>query len=130
MMLWAKAFAATLAVFAVLDAIWLASMKRLYRAELGSLMSPKVTWGAAAAFYLIFAAGLAFFAVLPSQQRALHEVFLTGAFFGLVTYGTYDLTNLATLAGWPIRLSAIDMAWGSVLCGIATLAGAQALALL
>lgn len=130
MILWAKAFAATLPVFAVLDAIWLASMKRFYRAELDRLMSPRVNWGAAAAFYLIFAAGLAFFAVLPSQQRALHEAFLTGAFFGLVTYGTYDLTNLATLTGWPARLSAIDMAWGSVLCGIATLAGTQALVLL
>ena len=82
-------------------------------------MSENVNWSAALLFYLIFIVGILFFAVLPAlksgqwQQAAIY-----GALFGFFTYATYDLTNLATLRDWPIKVVIIDIIWGIVLCGL------------
>ena len=69
-------------------------------------------------FYLIFVGGIVLFVVIPAVERqSLGRAVLFGALFGLVTYAAYDLTNLATLEGFPLTVAVVDMAWGMVLCG-------------
>jgi uncharacterized membrane protein len=95
---------------------------------LGFLLSDQPNWWAAISFYLLFVVGLLVFAVLPGLQAgSLRRALLLGGFFGLVTYATYDLTNLATVKNWPWLVTLVDMAWGVVLAtsvsGIGYLAG-------
>jgi uncharacterized membrane protein len=110
-------FATTLAVFLVIDMIWLMGVaKSFYRSQLGALMTDKVNMAAAGAFYLLYTFGLMMFVVLPHLARGdWLNAALWGGLFGLVSYGTYDLTNLATLRGWPWLLSIVDLVWGGVL---------------
>ncbi|MDE2016454.1 MAG: DUF2177 family protein, partial [Hyphomicrobiales bacterium] len=80
--------------------------------------------GAAAAFNLLYVAGLVAFGVMPGLASGRWTTSLAwGAAFGLVAYGTYDLTNQATLRNWSTTLSVVDMAWGAVLSGAASVAG-------
>ena len=89
--------------FLLLDAVWLSLMgPRLYKPALGDLMAPDVDWLAAVLFYAIYLAGLLVFAIAPAlADGAAGAALRRGAFFGLVAYATYDLTNQATLRGWP-----------------------------
>jgi uncharacterized membrane protein len=106
----------TLLVFLALDALWLGFVARgFYREQIGALMRPDVNWGAALVFYLLFIAGLLVFVVIPSLGATLGRVALTGAFFGLITYATYDLTNLATLKGFPTVVALVDLLWGAAI---------------
>lgn len=112
-----KLFLIALPVFFVIDMIWLVLVaKNFYQKQIGFLMTPNINWLAAIVFYLIFIAGLVVFVITPAveKQSWVHAV-LYGAFFGLITYATYDLTNLATLKDWPILVTIVDLAWGSVL---------------
>ena len=104
-----------LVVFLVLDALWLGVVARgFYREQLGDLMRPDVRWGAALLFYLLFIAAVLVFVVLPALERgSLAYAIGMGAFFGLVAYATYDLTNLAVLRGFPAKVAVVDMAWGA-----------------
>jgi len=113
-----KLYAVAFVSFMVIDLVWLGVVARsFYRTELGHLMRPNVNWTAAVLFYLIFVAGIVVFAVLPAIGReSLGQALVLGAFFGLVTYAAYDLTNLATLEGFPVRMAAVDMLWGMILC--------------
>jgi len=124
-----KLYLPTLIVFLILDALWLGLVARgFYRDQLGGLMRPDVRWGAALVFYLLFIVGLLVFVVVPSlAQGSLTRVVLTGAFFGLITYATYDLTNLATLRGFPAIVALVDLAWGATVAG-ATSAAAYLIA--
>lgn len=114
-----KLYFVSLIVFFIIDLFWLGVIaKDLYKDQIGFLMSNEVRWGPAILFYCLYIAGLAFFVVLP----AFHEgnwvsALLYGAFFGLVCYGTYDLTNLATLKGWPVKIVVLDLLWGSFISG-------------
>ena len=121
----------TLAIFFLIDMIWLGLVaKNFYRQQLGGMLSPAVNWPAAILFYLLFIAGLLLFIVAPALQAggALQALW-RGAFFGLVAYATYDLTNLATLKDWPLPVTIVDLAWGAVLGGavsfFSTLAGSR-----
>jgi len=109
----------TLAVFFLVDMAWLGLVaKTFYRKHLGFLMGPKVVWPAAILFYLLFIAGLLVFAVRPALAAgAPLKALLLGAFLGLISYATYDLTNLATLKGWPLVVTVVDLVWGTVLGG-------------
>lgn len=116
------AYASTLIAFVVIDFIWLRSMADiLYRPVLGDMLAPEFRAVPAVFFYLIFAAALAHFAVLPSLQpnAGLATALLNGAIFGFAAYATYDLTNQATLRNWSTLLTAADLAWGSFLSAIA-----------
>ena len=109
----------TLAVFFLIDMIWLGVVaKGFYRKHLGPLMSPKVNWAAAILFYLLFIVGLLVFVIRPALAggKPLQALFM-GALLGLISYATYDLTNLATLKDWPIVVTVVDLIWGSVLGG-------------
>lgn len=107
-------------VFLALDAIWLGVVARdLYQTSLGHLLAPEVNWTAAALFYLLFLAGLQFFATGPGvEARSWKRALGRGAFYGLLTYATYDLTNLSTLKDWPLAVTLLDMLWGTVLGGL------------
>ena len=120
-----KAYLLTTVVFFAIDIIWLGVIaKNLYNKYLGKLLAPKVNWTAAMIFYLLFIVGIFYFAIVPSVEAAsLEDAILEGALFGFFTYATYDLTNLATLRGWPIRIVFIDVIWGSFLTASVSTAG-------
>ncbi len=132
----AIAYILTLATFAVIDTAWLGSMgDRLYRPFIGSMLADNFRLAPAIAFYALYAAGLTIFAVLPGlAEGGWKKALLWGGLFGLFAYGTYDLTNLATLKTWSLKLSLIDMTWGVIVSGgssaIACALAAKALRLL
>lgn len=110
-----KNYLIALVVFTLIDLVWLVFISRkLYQDKLGHLMAAKVNLPAAAIFYLLFIAAMVFFVINPALAKTsiLYAVG-AGAFFGLVTYATYDLTNLATLRDWPVVITVIDLAWGT-----------------
>jgi len=108
-----------LAVFFAVDMVWLGLVaKGFYRRHLGAMLSPKVNWPAAILFYLLFIAGLVVFVIKPVLLKGgTLEAAVLGAFFGLICYATYDLTNLATLKNWPLVVTVVDLVWGSALGG-------------
>lgn len=114
-----KLYAIAISVFIAIDMVWLGLVaKNFYSKHLGSLMAKEVNWPAALIFYLLFIAGLVFFVITPSlEKRSWSQALLTGMFFGLITYATYDLTNLATLKNWPVIVTVVDLLWGMVLSG-------------
>jgi uncharacterized membrane protein len=117
----AAAYAVTALAFLGLDAVWLTTMAdRLYRPALGNLMAEKFALGPAAAFYFLYVAGIVGFAVAPAVAAgSATSALLRGAALGLVAYATYDLTNQATLRGWPWSVTLADLAWGTVATGLA-----------
>ena len=124
-----KHYFITLFFFLLLDGIWLGLIAQpFYQKEIGFLLAENPNWAAAGVFYLLFVAGLVFFVVEPALRAGTPpgRAALRGAFFGLVAYATYDLTNLATMNGWPIVLTIVDMAWGTALGALTTLAGVWA----
>lgn len=125
----AVAYGATALVFLTLDALWLGTMaSRLYRPLLGSLMLARPDLLAAAAFYLLYLAGVVGLAILPALNDGRWVGALArGAGLGLVAYATYDLTNQATLQGWSWRITLIDLVWGTFATGVAAGAGAWAM---
>lgn len=118
-------YGAVLISIVALDLLWLGVvMKDFYRAKLGHLMGDTVVWGAAILFYLIFAAGIMYFAVTPAVAAAsFARAFLLGAALGFLAYATYDLTNHATLRDWPIMVTVLDIIWGAFLSGIVASVG-------
>lgn len=114
-----------LAAFFLIDMIWLGLVARkFYREQLGYIMLDKINWPAAILFYLLFIAGLVYFVIRPALgQDCWFNAFLNGAFFGLICYATYDLSNLATLKNWPLKVTIADLIWGSVLCGVLSIIG-------
>jgi uncharacterized membrane protein len=119
------ASAGTFVIFVVIDFIWLSTMARLlYRPELGSLLADRPALTPAVVFYFLYVVGLALLIVRPAvDSGSVITALWTGSLFGLVAYGTYDLTNAATLDGWSWRVTVVDMVWGSVLTGFSAAAG-------
>ena len=108
------AYSGALLAFLVLDGLWLGVlMSSTYKELLGPLMLAQPKWGPAIVFYLMYVLGAVYFVVLPALSRgSARRAALGGAFCGLVAYGTYDMTNWATLQGWSAQLALMDMAWG------------------
>jgi uncharacterized membrane protein len=115
-------YAATLVALLAIDAVWLAlTAAPLYRTALGDLLLPSFRPLPALAFYLLYVAGILIF--VGPRGRGARGTALFGALFGLVCYGTYDLTNQATLLVWPLTLTLADMAWGAALTAAASTLG-------
>ena len=112
-----KLFLIALPVFFIIDMVWLVLVaKKFYQEHLGFLMRPDINWFAAMFFYILFIAGLVIFVISPAlEKHSWVHALLFGAFFGLITYATYDLTNLATLKDWPLLVTIVDLIWGTVL---------------
>lgn len=107
----------TLGVFFGIDLLWLRFIaKSLYREQIGFLLTDKPKRLAALIFYLLFVIGLLVFVINPSNSWT--QASMLGALFGLITYATYDLTNLATIKKWPLKVTIIDLIWGSFLSSI------------
>jgi uncharacterized membrane protein len=119
------AYLATGLVFLLLDAIWLSlATNRLYRPLLGPMLIEGFNLTPAVLFYLIYVAGIVFFAVTPALSADRWGVALgSGALLGLLAYATYDLTNQATLRGWPMMITLVDMCWGTIATTTAATAG-------
>ena len=115
-------YAASLAVFGIIDAIWLSVMAGiLYRPTLGAILLERLRWTPALIFYFGFPLGIVHFAVVPALATGqLWQAAANGALFGLFAYATYDLTNHATLRVWTLKLTLADMAYGTVATGLAS----------
>lgn len=111
-------------VFTAIDLIWLLGISRnIYKSKIGHLMAKKANMIAAAVFYLLFIAAMVFFVIAPAtEKQSLLYAIGAGAFFGLVTYATYDLTNLATLKDWPLSITVIDLCWGTFITAATSVA--------
>ena len=116
-MYYLKLYLFALGGFLAIDMVWLVVVARgFYRKQLGFLLSDQPNWWAAIAFYLLFVAGLLVFVIVPALDAvSVRKALILGAFFGLVAYATYDLTNMATVKNWPWTVTLVDMAWGAVL---------------
>lgn len=121
------AYVATLLVFAALDIVWLTQVgPSLYRPIIGAILAPEPQMGAAITFYLLYLAGLVYFAVLPGfVGTGWREALLKGALFGFFAYATYDLTNQATLIVWSSKITLLDMAWGTFVSGVSAAGGCR-----
>ena len=107
----------------MVDLLWLGIVaKNLYKKYLGFMMADRPNWVAAIAFYLIYIFGLVYFIVYPATvDGTFQTVLMNGMVFGFITYSTYDLTNLATLKGWPLTITLVDLMWGTFLGGSVSL---------
>jgi uncharacterized membrane protein len=119
------AYGAAALTMLVLDVIWLSqAVPRIYQPQLGDLLAEQPNFAIAGVFYLVYLIGVVVFAILPAVDKgSWTQALLMGGLLGLVAYGTYDFTNLATLRGWPLGLSLIDVAWGAVLTATVSTAG-------
>ncbi len=119
-----KLYLLTAVVFFGIDLLWLGIVaKDFYRKSLSHLMSSEVNWAAAFSFYGMYIVGIIIFAVRPAlEEGSLKKALVWGALFGFFTYATYDLTNLATLKNWPLKIVIVDIAWGTFLCSSVALA--------
>jgi uncharacterized membrane protein len=112
-----KVYGVALSVFLVVDLIWIGIIARnFYQDQLGFILASSPNLTAAIIFYLMFVAGLLFFAVAPGlKETGLKDSLFRAALFGILTYGTYDLTNLALIEGWPVLVTVVDIIWGMIL---------------
>lgn len=119
------AYAVTTLVLFAIDMVWLRVIAfNWYQQGIGHLMTTDVKLWAALLFYLLYPVGLVLFAVVPGLDSAtVWRSALLGAAFGFFAYATYDLTNLATLKGWPMGLAVMDVAWGTFASAVAATAG-------
>lgn len=124
-MLYVKAYICALAMFLIMDFLWLGVVAQdFYTSQLGGLMREKTNFLIAALFYVAFVGGIVYFAIVPAlAQGSWQTAALNGALLGLLAYGAYDLTNLATLKDWPVAMSLVDMVWGAVVTSSSAVAG-------
>ncbi len=118
-----KLYLVTFFAFLGIDSLWLGLVApSFYKSQIGYIMAENPNFLAAGLFYLLFIFGMVIFIVEPGvREQTLMPAVARGALFGLVTYATYDLTNLATLQGWPILVTIVDLIWGTVLSAAVTL---------
>ena len=119
------AYGASSVVFFGLDLVWLSSVARsFYARQLGDLLRDSPNLAVAGLFYALYVGGIVLFAISPAlQSQSWRTALVLGLLLGLVAYGTYDMTNLATLRRWPVALALVDVTWGSLLTGLAATAG-------
>ena len=109
-------------IFLIIDVIWLSiTVKALYRPHLGGLLRDQPIMWAAVLFYLIYMIGLSLIILRPALiNDSILQAFWTGIIFGVVAYGTYNLTNMATIKNWSSTIVMIDMIWGGILTGFSS----------
>lgn len=123
--MWLKAYPAVLITLLVLDGTFIGVVaKDFYKNNIGHLMSGNVVWWAVIVFYLVYAVGLVYFAVMPAvTEGSWVKAALLGAAIGFLAYCAYDLTNQATLKEWPVVITVADIAWGTILSAAAATIG-------
>jgi uncharacterized membrane protein len=125
MLKYLPAYISTIIFMFIVDLIWLSQIAQpLYQAGIGHLMAAEPKLGFAALFYLMYVFGLMWFALRPNaHDKGFKSTFIAGAVFGFFVYASYDLTNLSLLKDWPLKLSLIDMTWGTLLSGTCAAVG-------
>jgi len=118
-----KPIIAACAAFFGGDMIWLWNTAAIYRRMLPPILAARPVLWAALGFYIVYLVGLMIFCVRPGLRDPWHRAAGRGAIFGFVAYATYDLTNQATIAGWPVSITVMDLIWGTFLSGFACFAG-------
>lgn len=115
-----KLYVATLITFLGIDSIWLAKIApNFYKTNIGHLLAEKPNLLAAGAFYILNIIGILFFCTLPAlKAESPKTAIIYGALYGIFTYATYDLTNYATLKGWPVKVVIVDIFWGMLLTAV------------
>lgn len=126
------AYLGTFVSLLVADGIWLGFVARtFYRDQLGEMMLPSPNLAIAALFYIFFAAAVVLLAVMPGvRANSLMTAMLYGAVLGFAAYGTYDITNLATLKGWPVIVTVVDLIWGTFVTALTATCGFLAVRML
>jgi uncharacterized membrane protein len=120
-MQWITAYVAAGVTFGILDALWLRwAAPNLYRPLIGELLAPSFRVAPAAVFYVLYIAGMVWFAVRPGLALGVPHGVLNGALFGAICYATYDLTNQATLKVWSTQMTLIDITWGAAATALAS----------
>ncbi|MBW9086635.1 DUF2177 family protein [Rhizobium wenxiniae] len=124
-MTYVLAYLGTVVAFLGLDFLWLGTVATgFYRSRIGGLLLDQPNFIAAGAFYLFYVAGIVYFAVQPALvSGSWTTAAISGAILGFIAYGTYDMTNLATLKNWSPTVSAVDMAWGTALTSFSAVVG-------
>ena len=119
------AYAGALITFCLMDSLWLGLIATdLYFGELRDLLREKPNWPIAFIFYFGYVLGIVYFAIRPSlASDSVRKVFKEGALLGLMAYATYDMTNMATLKGWSLSVSIVDIIWGMVITGTSATGG-------
>ena len=117
LLMFIKLYAIALPVFFAIDMVWLGLLaKNFYSGQIGFLMKSEINWAAALVFYFLFVVGLVTFVIAPAMDKnSWVHALAFGALFGLITYATYDLSNLATLKDWPLLVTLVDLVWGATL---------------
>ena len=112
-------------IFLIIDVIWLSfATKSFYRPLIGSLLADKPVMWAAALFYILYVFGMALVVIQPCiDSESIFKTIYTGFVFGLVAYGTYNLTNMAVLNGWSPTVTFVDMFWGGSLTAVSATTG-------
>ena len=112
-------------LFIIVDLLWLSfSVKYFYKPQLGTLLNEKPVMWAAILFYLIYVVGLAIIILQPAiKQDSTTQAFFTGIVFGIVAYGTYNFTNMATIKNWSPYVVLVDIIWGGFLTGTSSALG-------
>lgn len=125
MLKWVLRYGLVFLSFLLVDMVWLVFVARkFYSKHLGYIMRDPVNWPAAIIFYLLFVVGILFFVISPAMEKdSLAFAALAGALFGLMTYATYDLTNLATLKDWPLLVTVVDLMWGTFVTAATSVLG-------
>jgi len=119
-MIYLKKYFITFFIFLGIDAVWLILVaKNFYASQIGFLLTPSPNLIAAVIFYMLFCAGLIYFVIDPAlKNKKITQAIFSGALFGLITYATYDLTNMTTIANWPLLVTIVDLMWGTFLAGM------------
>ena len=109
-----------LVVFLLIDILWLGFIsKSIYQEKIGHLLKADVNWTVAILLYMLLLVGILFFVINPALAKESWKfAFFAGGFFGLITYATYDMTNLATLKDWPVFITVVDILWGTTLSAL------------
>jgi uncharacterized membrane protein len=118
-------YIATAILFFAIDIVWLGVIaKDFYNRHLGRFFRERVNWTAASIFYSLYILGIMIFAILPGlSSGSFTRTVILGVLYGFFTYATYDLTNLATLKDWPVKIVVVDILWGMVLGGLVSAGG-------
>ena len=115
-------------IFLIADAVMLPRVvKPLFERHLGDTLLDSVRRLPAALFYVLYLAGMIWFAGWPALQQGQPAMALVnGAVLGLVAYGTYELVSWTVMRRWHPSMVALDMGWGTVLTAVASWGGVMA----
>jgi uncharacterized membrane protein len=116
---WLAIWAIAAVIMIAIDMVWLTWLGRgFYMQEIGGLLLDTPNLPAALAFYVLYSVGVVVIIIAPAlETQSVMRALIYGIIFGLVAYGTYDLTNLAVMKGFTTKIALIDMAWGGLITG-------------